>query len=136
MEEKLTINRRLLLVAGLLGSTSLIAPGLARAEARLTVVNVSAWNCPYCVKWTNTYKADWLASAEHGKVRYVEIESPTFKQAYAEKYWPDDLKPLLKQIGGTGTPRFLIVRDGGIVSNQAGLNRWAFVLDDLRKMLA
>ena len=35
----------------------------------------------------------------------------------------------------TGTPRFLIVRDGKVLSNEFGTGRWAATLADLKKQL-
>ena len=131
------MNRRTLLLAGLLGTTAIIpAGGPAGADTAVTVINVSAWNCPYCVQWRNTYKAKWLASPAFRKVRYVEIESPAIKTAYREQYWPEDLWPVIKQTSGSGTPRFLIVKDGKVVSNRFGVSAWLGTLDDLNKVIA
>ena len=35
----------------------------------------------------------------------------------------------------TGTPRFLIVSDGKVVSNEFGTGRWAATMADLKKHL-
>jgi hypothetical protein len=112
-----------------------LLPVVARADGPLTVVNVHAWDCPPCLRWQNTYKKDWENSREFKLVRYVEIDSPTIRQAYAERYWPDDLKPLLKTVN-RGVPRFLIVKDGRILSNYFGVDHWSNVLADLNRFLA
>ena len=127
------MNRRAFLIAGLLASTSL-AP--ARAASDLTVVYVGGWDCPPCTQWKNTQKARWLASPEFHKVTWVEVESPKLREAYKERYWPADLRPVLAQLPRkSGTPRFLIVSDGKVVSNEFGSSRWSATLADLKKLL-
>jgi hypothetical protein len=114
----------------------LVAFSIGGAMAQsVVVVNVYAWDCPPCIHWHNTYKKAWMNSAEFQKVRYVEIDSPTIRQAYNAKYWPDDLNPILKQTEGRGVPRYLIIKDGKIVSDQYGVERWSYMLADLGKFL-
>ena len=46
-----------------------------------------------------------------------------------------DLKPILDQVPRkSGTPRFLIVKDGKIVSNEFGTSKWASTMTDLKKL--
>ena len=67
---------------------------------------------------------------------WIEVEAPRLKEAYQERYWPGDLKPVLDQIPRkSGTPRFLIVKDGRIVSNEFGVSKWAWTMTDLKKLL-
>jgi hypothetical protein len=129
--------RRAFLIAGLLAATSpLLAIGAARAASDLTVIYVGGWDCPPCTQWKNTQKARWLASPEYKKVTWVEVESPRLREAYKERYWPADLRPVLAQLPRkSGTPRFLIVRDGTVVSNEFGTGRWVATLADLKKQL-
>ena len=127
------MNRRAFLIASLLASTPLAS---ARAAADLTVVYVGGLDCPPCTQWKNTQKARWLASPEYKKVTWVEVESPKLREAYKERYWPADLRPVLAQLPRkSGTPRFLIVRDGKIVSNEFGTGGWAPTVADLKKEL-
>jgi hypothetical protein len=127
------MNRRAFLIAGLLASTSLAS---ARAASDLTVIYVGGWDCPPCTQWKNTQKAGWLASAEFHKVTWVEVESPKLKEAYQERYWPAGLRPVLAQLPRkNGTPRFLIVKDGKVVSNGFGTGRWATTMADLKTLL-
>ena len=127
------MNRRAFLIAGLLASTSLAS---ARAASDLTVIYVGGWDCPPCTQWKKTQKARWLGSPEFSKVTWVEVESPKLKDAYQERYWPADLRPVLAQLPRKAvTPRFLIVSDGKVVSNEFGSGRWSAILADLRKLL-
>ena len=127
------MNRRAFLIASLLASTSAAARA---ASSDLTVIYVGGGDCPPCTQWKNTQKARWLASPEYRKVTWVEVESPKLKDAYKERYWPAELRPVLAELPRkTGTPRFLIVRDGKVVSNEFGTGRWAATLADLKQQL-
>ena len=127
------MNRRALLFAALVAST---IPAAAHAASDLAVVYVGGWDCPPCIQWKNTQKAGWLASPEFHEVTWIEVDAPKLKEAYQERYWPGELKPILDQIPRkSGTPRFLIVKDGRIVSNEFGGNRWVATMADLKKLL-
>ena len=133
------MNRRALLFAALAAST---ISGVARAKpdpaaSDVKVIYVGGWDCPPCTQWKNVHKARWLASPEFQKVTWIEVEAPKLKEAYQERYWPGELKPILNQIPRKGgTPRFLIVRDGRIVSNEFGGSRWTETMTDLKKLLS
>ena len=111
--------------------------GPARAASSdLTVIYVGGGDCPPCTQWKNTQKPRWLASPEYRKVTWVEVESPHLKDAYKERYWPAELRPVLAELPRkTGTPRFLIVRDGEVLSNEFGSGRWTATMADLKKQL-
>ena len=127
------MNRRAFLVAGSLASTAL---GTAWAASEVKVIYVGGWECQPCSNWKNQHKATWLASPEFRKVTWIEVDPPKLKEAYQERNWPGDLKPILDQLPRkTGTPRFLIVQDGKIVSNEFGTNKWTQTMTDLRKVL-
>ena len=128
---------RAFLIASLLAATSpLMLLGPAHAASDLTVIYVGGWDCPPCMQWKKTQKARWLGSPEFSKVTWVEVESPKLKDAYQERYWPADLRPVLAQLPRKAvTPRFLIVSDGKVVSNEFGSGRWSAILADLRKLL-
>ncbi len=100
------------------------------------MIYVGGWDCPPCTQWKNVYKTRWLASPEFQRVTWIEVEAPKLKEAYQERYWPGELKPVLDQIPRKGgTPRFLIVQDGRIVSNEFGGSRWTATMTDLKKLL-
>lgn len=127
------MNRRALFFAGL--AAALAAPA-AHAAPDIKVIYVGGWDCAPCTQWKNRYKAEWLASPQFSKVTWIEVESPRLKEAYQERYWPGDLKPILDQLPRkSGTPRFLIVRDGKVVSNEFGGSKWANTMADLKKVL-
>src|SRR5512142_252346 len=106
--------RRAFLFAGF--ATPLVPA--AHAAAAVHMVYVGGWDCPYCTVWKNRYKAGWIASPEYKRVTWTEVDPPKLREAYQEHYWPGELKAVLNQIPRkSGTPRFLIVADGKLVSN-------------------
>lgn len=128
------MDRRALVFTGF--AAAFAAPG-ARAAPNLKVVYIGGWDCPPCTTWKNNHKAAWLASPEYRRVTWVEVDPPKLKEAYQERYWPAELKPVLDQLPRkSGTPRFLIVRDGRVVANEFGAGKWENIMAELRKMLA
>jgi hypothetical protein len=71
-------------------------------------------------------------------VTWIEIEAPLLKRAYDDTYWPVNLRPIRDQLPRkSGTPRFLIVEAGKVISNQfGGTSAWQSTLADLEKALA
>lgn len=110
---------------------------MARAESGgIEVIYVGGWDCSYCTMWKNKYKDGWVASPEYKRVTWIEVDPPRLRDAYREKYWPGGLAEILKQVPRkSGTPRFLIVKDGRIVSNEFGVSKWLVTLDHLHKLL-
>jgi hypothetical protein len=126
------MNRRAFLFAGL--ATPILCP--ARAVSPIEVIYVGGWDCAPCSQWKTRYKAQWLASPEFKRVAWIELESPRLKEAYQPRYWPGELRAVLEQLPKkSGTPRFLIVKDGRVVSNQFGGSKWLNTMADLRKLL-
>ncbi|HTR86460.1 MAG TPA: hypothetical protein VMI56_18405 [Reyranella sp.] len=127
------MNRRALLFAGLVLPA---LPAVASAASGVEVIYVGGWDCPYCTMWKNRYKEEWLASPEYRQVTYVEVDSPKLREAYQERFWPGDLREVLAQIPRkSGTPRFLIVKDGRIVFNDLGVDRWKRAMLALKNVL-
>ncbi|UYN94284.1 MAG: hypothetical protein KIT25_19925 [Enhydrobacter sp.] len=107
-----------------------------RAASDLKVIYVGGWDCTPCLAWRNKYKAEWLASPEFKRVTWIEVEAPRLKEAYQQRYWPAELHAVLEQLPRkSGTPRFLIVRDGEVVSNEFGSSKWLVTMAELRKLL-
>jgi len=127
------MNRRAFLFASAIAAA---LPVTAHGAADLKVIYVGGLDCPPCTQWKNTRKAGWLGSAEYGQVTWIEVEPPELREAYKERYWPGDLKPILDQLPRrSGTPRFLIVKDGAVVANEFGASKWAIIMTDLKKLL-
>lgn len=127
------MKRRALLLSA--PAFALPLPAVAKPVG-ITVVNVSAWNCPWCVRWMNEHKAGWLASPEYRRVRYAEINSPLIREAYRPEHWPADLRGILAGLKSkNGTPRFLLVQKDEVVFNQFGMSGWPALLERLRTLL-
>lgn len=126
------MKRRTFVVAGLGGSLALSA----RAAPPLRVIYVGGLDCQPCTAWKNKYKADWLASPEYKQVTWIAVEAPKLKEAYTARYWPGDLGPILDQLPRkSGTPRFLIVKDGRVVANEFGVGHWLKIMAELKRQL-
>jgi hypothetical protein len=110
------------------------APG--RAVTHLKVIYVGGLDCAPCTTWKKKYKAEWLASPHYTRVTWIEIEPTRLKEAYQARHWPRELHAVLDGLPRkSGTPRFLIVRDGEVVSNEFGVSKWLVTLADLEKIL-
>lgn len=133
------MNRRAFLLAGPIGATLMGATMLGTAAAAASdvkVIYVGGWDCEPCSRWKIQHKPAWLGSAEFKRVTWIEVDVPRLREAYKERYWPGDLKPILEQLPHKGgTPRFLVVQDGKVVSNEFGSNKWAQTMTDLRHVL-
>ena len=128
------VNRRTFVVAGAGRQLAAIA---GAGGAALKVIYVGGWDCQPCTAWKNKYKANWLASPEYKQVTWIEVDAPKLKEAYQERYWPGDLKPILDQLPRkSGTPRFLIVRDDKVIANEFGAGQWSKILAELKKQLS
>ena len=124
------MNRRAFLFAGLAvtGST-------ARAASPLQVIYVGGLDCPPCRRWRETYREKWLASPGYSRVAWFEVEPPHLREAYEERHWPAALRRVLDRVPRkSGTPRFLIVQDGWIVSNELGVSNWLNTMAELKKL--
>lgn len=129
------MNRRDFLFGGL-ALAGLSGQALA-ASPDVHIVYVGGWDCPYCTSWKNQYKAEWVASPQFRHVRWTEIDVPHLREAYKERYWQGDLAPILAQLPRkSGTPRFLVVSDGKVVSNEFGVSKWEHSLAVIRKLVA
>jgi hypothetical protein len=127
------MNRRAFLFASLASTAVARSAG---AAPRLEVIYVGGWDCTPCTQWKNRYKAEWLVSPDFKRVTWIEVEAPRLREAYHDRYWPGPLKAVLDQLPRkSGTPRFLIVRDGQVVSNEFGGSKWLNTMADLHKLL-
>ena len=128
------MNRRDLLFAGV-ALPLLSAP--ASAAGRIQVVYVGGWDCPYCTVWQNEYKKGWVDSPYYKQVEWTEVDVPHLREAYQERYWQGELQAIREQLPKkSGTPRFIVVRDGKVVSSELGVNKWASSLSLIRTLLA
>ena len=124
------MKRRSLILA------SMAAVASSRAIASpggIELVYIGGRDCPWCRLWTRQDKPKLLASPLYRKLRYVEIETARLRDSYNARYWPAHLVPILHYLPvKDGTPRFLIVKDGRLLSNDLG--EWETALQRLKQL--
>ncbi len=104
-----------------------VTPGAmtGKRPKEMTVVYVSAANCPYCSVYetgatSNGYKSKsgFLAAPEGKLVTFRQINTGNFMHTGDPKFWPDDLQWILgATYVASGTPRFVFVADGKVLAN-------------------
>ncbi len=103
--------------------------------SEILVVYIGARNCPPCF----VYKAEdyplWIASEEYPLVSYRELNFPRFQRTDEDAYWPKDLR-WLREATYTrrGAPRWVVVVDGRVVSNEKSWNGRTYPL--IRRLVA
>lgn len=129
------MKRRAFFVSAVVASATAAAP-IARADGELQVFYIGGGDCPFCRSWKNKYQTAWRESPMYRQVKWIEVEAVMLRHAYRDQYWPADLKPVRDQLPEkSGVPRFLIVKDGKVVANELGANRWPAILAELKKRL-
>jgi len=98
---------------------------------------VGAQDCAPCRAWQDGDGALFRASAEHARITYREVKSPTLFDLLKDDYWPEELRPYRDRLGrGAGVPMWLVVDGDEIVSREHGASRWrAAVLPRIRSLL-
>jgi hypothetical protein len=125
------MRRRLFLASSLLASTSLSAAAQGKG---VTVIYVGGWDCPPCIAWKNNKKAGFVASPQFARLKYIEIDAPKLREAYQDRYWPEELRPIRDLLPRkSGTPRFIVVKDGEIVANEWGGGDWERAFDKIKQ---
>jgi hypothetical protein len=132
------MNRRDFIFTGLaasLLSTSALVPA-ALAAGRIQVIYVGGLDCPYCTMWRKEYEKEWRASPYIQQVQWIEVDVPHLREAYQARYWTGELQAIRDQLPRkSGTPRFIVVRDGKVVSSELGVNRWEDTVSLIRTLL-
>lgn len=126
------MNRRAF-VLGSMAGFGFLKPAFSQS-APLTVIYIGGQDCPSCKQWKGQYKAKWESSPEFKKVKWVAVDPPSLLTAYDPANWPDDQKAILAKLPAkSGTPRFVLVKDGAIISNHSGVRGWQPIFVDIQK---
>lgn len=96
-------------------------------HSEILIVYIAAENCPPCWKFKDEHLPLWLKSKEYSHVQYRELNFPFFEITGADKYWPSELRWIRdKTNASSGAPRWIVVVDGRIVSNEKSWSRRAY----------
>jgi hypothetical protein len=126
------MDRRAFVFSGVVGLATL-SPAFAQASP-LTVIYIGGQDCPNCAQWKSQYKAAWDGSPESKKVKWVAVDPPSLRDAYSSRNWPAEQKPILDNLPSkSGTPRFVLVKNGAIISNHSGVRGWQSTFVDIQK---
>ena len=86
---------------------------------KISVVYISAWNCPPCWRYKEQAHPVWLKSKEYNHVQFRELEFPMYQYTGDDKYWPAALRWIRAKTYATrGAPRWIVLVDRKIISNQ------------------
>ena len=96
-------------------------PTQAAETAKVTVVVLSAANCPPCKEFELFQEPAWEKSAERRKVDYYVIKYPFVQNMASEGPWPEELR-WVRGVADVrwGAPRFLVIQDHTVVLNSFG----------------
>ncbi|MHB2166818.1 hypothetical protein [Alsobacter sp. R-9] len=118
------MDRRLFLLAtaAMLGGGALPA---AAAAPKAYILLVMARDCPWCMDWNAHDRPTFERLCRQSGAPVREVEVMRYSDIREASAWPEDLKPVLAQIRQTtGTPRFIIVRDGKIIQHAVGRRQY------------
>ena len=118
--------KRIVLAAALIFffAPSLGTAPMAAPQSGVTVIYISAWNCPPCFVWDRDDKPKWVASPEYKRVNFRIVEVPTYRHITYKPSWPDDLEWVRATLPRGGAPRYLILKDNKVLLNAWGLKGW------------
>lgn len=89
------------------------------SKSEIQVVYIGADNCPPCWKFKANDYPGWVKSAEYRQVTYRELQFARYQATSSDEIWPDDLKWLREATNNRrGAPRWIVLVDGKIVSNE------------------
>ncbi len=97
---------------------------LAASQSGVTVIYISAWNCPPCFVWDRDDKPKWVASPEYKLVNFRIVEVPAYQHITYKPNWPEDLEWVRATLKRSGAPRYLILKDKKVLLNTHGLRGW------------
>ena len=121
------ITRRLALgglAAALIGVSTQAQAQSRVSGMNLTIVYVGAQDCGPCQVFKNQDYPQWAKSAFPGTVRFVQVDAPKTTAAYQARYWPSDLRFLLREIKVPVVPNFILLDGRTVVKIGTGVGGW------------
>ncbi len=123
-----------------IAAAAIAVPAAARralaADAKPTLVYLSAEDCPTCRYWEKGYQAKFQASAAAKAVTFRTVMVHSLRDTREKARWPADLEWLRVQAPPQATPRFFLVRDKQIIVRGDGIDGWTDVIVPRLKALA
>ena len=111
------------LVLGLAVPTFTAGPSVA-SDSEISVIYISAWNCPPCFVWQRNEQPKLEASLEYQHLKFRKIEVYMYQRINEKDRWPEDLEWLRESITSRGAPRWFIVKEQKLLLNAWGLSGW------------
>jgi hypothetical protein len=105
----------------------LAASGSARPAfaAQDTVIYIGADDCKYCREWEAEYERQFKALCAARHVTFRAVQVATLRNIRDERYWPDDLRPVLSMFSSrTGSPHFLAISGARVIIDTHGIVNW------------
>ena len=105
----------------------LAACGWARpaSAAQDTVIYIGADDCKYCREWEAQYERQFKALCASRHVTFRAVQVATLRNIRDERYWPNDLKPVLSMFSSrSGSPHFLAISGSRVIVDIHGIVNW------------
>ena len=98
---------------------------LPAAAEQDTIVYIGADDCKYCREWEAQFERQFKAQCAARNVKFRAVQVATLRNIRDERYWPNDLKPLLAKFSSsTGSPHFLAVAGSRVIVDTHGIVNW------------
>lgn len=92
-------------------------------SSEILIVYIGAMNCPPCLRFKARDYPVWIRSEAYKHVQYRELNFPHFQRTDEDRYWPEDLRWVRETAyAQRGTPRWIVVVNGHVVSNERSWN--------------
>ena len=113
----------------------LAAGAAVAADAKPTLVYLSADDCPTCRGWEKSELPKFESSAERRKVDWREVRVKTLRRINLKSEWPAELEWLRAQVPESSTPRFYLIDGERLIAKGDGTSGWSnAVLPAIKKL--
>lgn len=121
----------------LLAQPALTKESVPPPRAKITLIYISAWNCPPCIYWSRQYKPLFQTESAKKHIIFREVEAYRYQSIGEDGLWPEDLRWVRDELGIIrGTPRWIILNDGKIELSGRGSEWRNIIWPRLREIVA
>ncbi len=127
---------------GFLGAAAaaMVFPVLAAravaAQAKPTLIYLSAWDCPVCRQWERGFYPSFEKGALAHTVTFRQVAVHHLFDLREKEMWPSDLDWLRVQVPKSEAPRFFLIEGRKIVVRGDGIDGWTDVIEPRLRKLA